>query len=125
MSGLGKEWISKIDKWKCITKAELKGGFTAARSGLTPEIAARTEASLSHSSVKWVVLSGWLQARAGYMGKAYEGGVNLSLPFKSKNFTIEPFIGIERHRTQLDKSFGGSKGNAFENYHVFGVTIKY
>ncbi len=125
MTGIGKSWMADLGNWKCATKAELRMGLTATSKGaISPEVAVRSEMKVSHSAVKWIALSAWTQAKSGYLGKSYQGGMTLSMPFKTKNYTIEPFIGIERHKTDLDKKYSET-GKASENYHVFGVTIKY
>jgi len=125
LAGIGKTWITDLSKWKCMTKAELKAGATVTQGTLKPEVAARLEATLTHSSVKWIALSTWASAASGFIGQSYEAGVNLSFPIKRQNFTVEPFIGIERHKTTMDKKYGKVSGSPYENYHVFGVTIRY
>lgn len=125
VAGIGKEWIANLGNWKCASKAEMALGLSASKSTMTPEIAARLQSTLTHSSVKWIALSGWTSAGSGFLGKSYEGGMTLRFPIKTKNYSVEPFIGIERHKTSLDKKYGGVSGNPYENYHVLGVTIKY
>ncbi len=124
MAGIGKEWLTNIGNWTCLTKAEIKGGMTLTKSSATPEIGVKGESTLTHKSAPWIALSAWAQASAGYSGKAYEGGLMMSFPIKKKDYIIEPFIGIERHRTALDTKYG-NPGKQYENYHVFGVTIRY
>jgi hypothetical protein len=125
VAGIGKEWIANLGNWKCASKAEMALGLSASKSKMTPEIAARLESSLSHSSAKWIALSGWTSAGSGFLGKTYEGGMTLRFPIKTKKYSVEPFIGIERHKTSLDKKYGEVSGHPYENYHVLGVTIKY
>jgi len=125
VAGIGKEWIANLGNWKCASKAEMALGLSASKSNMTPEIAARLESTLTHSSVKWIALSSWASAGSGFLGKSYEGGMTLRFPIKTKNYSVEPFIGIERHKTSLDKKYGEVSGHPYENYHVLGVTIKY
>ncbi len=126
MGGLGKEWIKNIGNWKCQTRLEAKAGASVDFSGnMSMELAAKAENKLSHSSVPWLALSTWVQAGTGFMGPSAEGGIMLSAEKKFRKVTIKPFIGIERHRTSMDKKFGEVSGNPYENYHVLGVTIKY
>lgn len=126
MGGVGKEWISNLGNWKCQTRLEAKAGMSVDFSGRTSlELAGKAENKISHSSVPWLALSTWVQGSRGFMGPSVEGGIMLSVEKKFKNVTIRPFIGIERHRTSMDKKFGEVSGHPYENYHVLGVTIKY
>ena len=126
MGGVGKEWISNLGNWKCQTRLEAKAGMSVDFSGRTSlEIAGKAENKISHSSVPWLALSTWVQGSRGFMGPSVEGGIMLSVEKKYKNVTIRPFIGIERHRTPMDKKFGEVSGHPYENYHVLGGTIKY
>jgi hypothetical protein len=85
MAGVGKEWMADLGNWKCATKAELRLGLTATSKGVvSPEVAVRSEMKVSHSAVKWIVLSAWTQAKSGYLGKSYQGGMTLSMPLKKK-----------------------------------------
>ncbi|MBC7714392.1 MAG: hypothetical protein H7177_13690 [Rhizobacter sp.] len=126
MTGIGKEWTKDIGHWKCQSKAEIKGGMSINMDGgLSPEAVLRAENKLSNSSLPWVALSTWVQGSAGFMGPSVEGGIMLSFEKKIKQVYIRPFLGIERHRTPMDKLYGAPGGNPYENYHVLGVTIKY
>ena len=126
MGGAGREWIKDIGNWKCQTRLEAKGGMSIDFKGnMSPEVAVKAENKISHSSVPWLALSTWVQGSAGFMGPSAEAGIMLSAEKKFRKVIVKPFIGIERHRTPMDKKFGEVSGNPYENYHVFGVTIKY
>lgn len=126
MSGIGKEWIHNLGNWKCQSRAEMAVGMSYGTGGkMSAEGKAFASATVSHSALPWVALSSWLQGSAGAMGTAVSGGLQLSLEKKIKNVIVKPFIGVERHRTDMDKSFGSVSGKPYENYHVLGVTIKY
>lgn len=129
LGGVGREWIKDIGNWKCATRAEIKAGFSYTASKTTklttPEIAGYSSVEFTNKKVPWVALSAWLAASEGYQGKTREGGLEISFPIKRKNYVIKPFIGVERHKSDRDKNFGSVSGNAYENYHTFGVIIKY
>ncbi len=126
MGGVGKEWVNNLGNWKCQTRAELAVGMSyGTGASMSAEAKAFASNTLSHSALPWVALSTWLQGSAGFRGPAVSGGIQLSMEKKIKNVTIKPFIGIERHFSEKDKSFGQVSGKPYENYHVLGVTIKY
>ncbi len=126
MAGIGKEWYQNLGNWKCESGLEIKVGMSVDDSKKTSaEVLARAQNKLQHSSVPWMALSTWVQGSNGFQGPSVEGGIMLSVEKKIKNVIIKPFIGIERHRTPMDKKFGSVNGNSYENYHVLGVTIKY
>jgi hypothetical protein len=125
MAGVGKEFIANLGNWKCQTKLEAVGGMSVNMSGYaTPEIAARAKNEITVKGLPWVALSSWIQATNGFKGTTFDTGVVLTFEKKINNVLVKPFIGIERHKSKMDRQFGVD-GNAFENYHVLGVTIKY
>lgn len=126
MGGVGKEWINNLGNWKCQSRAELAVGMSYGTGAMmSAEAKAFASNTISHRALPWVALSTWLQGSAGVMGPAASGGIQLSMEKKIKNVTIKPFIGVERHFTDKDKTFGQVSGKPYENYHVLGVTIKY
>ncbi len=127
MAGVGKEWISELGRWKCATKAEIQLGMSQS-SSLTPnkgstssEMSVNGSLNISHSSAPWLALNLWLQGSTGYEGLSRDGGFEVSFPIKKMNYTIKPFIGIQRHSNDRDKKYG----NTNEDYHVLGVIINY
>lgn len=126
MAGAGKEWIKNIGNWKCQSRLEGRVGMSVNfDGGMSPEVGAKASTKISHSSVPWLALSTWVSGSHGFMGPTAEGGVMISAEKKFKNVIVRPFIGIERHKTNMDKKFGEVSGKPYENYHVLGVTIKY
>lgn len=124
--GVGKKFINDIGNWKCQTKAEIIGGMSIDSSKLLhPEVSASIENKLSHKALPWVALTSWLQSSNGFKGPVVEGGFVLSAEKKMFNVIVRPYIGVERHIDPMDKKFGSLNGKAYENYHVFGVTIIY
>lgn len=126
MAGIGKEWYQNLGNWKCESGLQIKVGMSVDDSKkAAAEIQARAHNKLQHSALPWLALSTWVQGSNGFQGPSVEGGLMLSVEKKIKGVIIKPFIGVERHRTPMDKKFGSVSGNSYENYHVFGVTIKY
>lgn len=126
MGGMGKEWYQNLGNWKCDTGVQVQVGMSIDDTKKTSaELLARAQNRLSHKAFPWMALSTWVQGTSGFQGPSVEGGIMLSVEKKIKGVIIKPFIGIERHRTPMDKKFGSVNGNSYENYHVLGVTIKY
>lgn len=125
MGGVGKQWTHDLGKWKCATKAELHLGISQStsigRMSNVAELKAYSSLDLSHSRAPWIALNLWLQGAMGHEGISKDGGLELSFPIKKTNYTIKPFVGIQRHYTERDKRFD----TKIENYHVIGVVIKY
>ena len=123
--GVGKKWVTDLGNWKCQTALEAKGGMSVSLNGsVSPEASVYASSKVSHSSMPWLALSAWIQGSAGFQGKAVEGGLTLSAEKKVGNVIVRPFIGVEQHRTKIDRKFS-SEGRENALYHVLGVTIKY
>ena len=126
MGGVGREWSGSLEYWKCTTKAEFLLGMSqttspSKKATTNGEVSAYGGLNLSHAKVPWMALNVWLQTSKGYEGISKDAGVEVSFPIKKVNYTLKPFIGIQRHSNDRDKRYGKTS----ENYHVFGVMIQY
>lgn len=126
--GLGKEIFLDLKNWKCQMKGELKVGFSHeidGKSKTSPEIEARAEASLSHKAIPWIILSSWLQTSKGYNGEEFSYNVAIKGQGKVKKVKVEPFVGVEKHFSDIDKKFDQQGGGTNEFYHKLGVSFKF
>jgi len=125
MGGLGKEWIQNLGRWRCALKSEVQVGMSRSSSKInsssSTELSMASSLDVSNSRLPWVALNLWLQGSIGHAGITREAGGEISFPIKKVNYTMMPFIGIERHKNERDKKYG----NTDEIYHVLGVMIQY
>ncbi len=127
MGGIGREIIANLGNWKCTSRAELQIGMSQSssaskqKSSFNSEVSAYGSMNLTHSKVPWMALNVWLQSSKGYEGVSKDGGIEISFPIKQVNYTLKPFLGIQRHSNDRDKKYGKTN----ENYHVLGVMIQY
>jgi len=86
---------------------------------------ARTETKLKATAIPYLVVSLWGEISRDFRGLSKEGGVEISFPMKIKRVTIKPYIGVEKHISPLDKSYGTPSGNPYEIYNTIGMRVNW
>ncbi len=121
--GVGKDLNLDLSKWKCLVRAEAKAGFSSKKGGVIASAKVSTVAK--HRAISWLAVSLYAESLSGSEGHEKHRGLTLSFPFKANQVEIEPYLGIERHQTALDKKTEKSGANPYEPYHTLGIKIRY
>lgn len=115
-----------LGNWKCRLKGELLVGASHEINGdnkANLELKARVEGELTHKSVPWIALAGWIEVASGHLGKSESYNATIKGTKNLENMKFEPFVGIEKHFSEMDKQYGIQSQDDNEIFHKLGVTI--
>lgn len=122
--GFGKDYELDISRFKCQFKAEAKVGIST-MSGNPFLASGAVSSKFSHRDIPWLAVTLWAQESKDLFGRESSQGAKINFPIKGKSVVVSPFIGVEKHRSHLDKTYASDPKKASELYHVIGISIRY